>query len=350
MSNDIILDTKLVAEIKGDFYVPSYQRGYRWSEAEVIRLLDDVYQNGKKNYCLQPVVVRKKGDAYELIDGQQRLTTIYLIYKYMKDVNPFFNESAFTLSYQTREQSAEFLKSLDVSKQDDNIDYWFIANAYKTIQKWFEQDMQIRVMHIFEYFKEDVKIIWYEVNESEDAVSLFTRLNIGKAGFDKTKDILARLLQTNEVFSNDILDAIITTFTAQCENDSVYPWTYYYVKYPIFRPGKYGKLSNNDAENKPYLYLVMQTRYQWSYNTYIPYLKEADDAHLSREDCGRYLAYGDSYIACKNDSYVVYKMEENRRDPDVDTPADTIPISQNEEGLDTEDRIVKLKEYITNMN
>ena len=62
MLNDIILETKLVADIKGAFYVPSYQRGYRWGEDEVNRLLDDVFQNGQKNYCLQPVVVRKKED------------------------------------------------------------------------------------------------------------------------------------------------------------------------------------------------------------------------------------------------------------------------------------------------
>lgn len=83
MGNNIILETKFVADISGSFYIPSYQRGYRWSETEVVRLLDDIYQNGKKNYCLQPVVVRKKEDQYELIDGQQRLTTLYLIYKYM---------------------------------------------------------------------------------------------------------------------------------------------------------------------------------------------------------------------------------------------------------------------------
>ena len=84
MGNNIILETKFVADISGSFYIPSYQRGYRWSETEVVRLLDDIYQNGKKNYCLQPVVVRKKEDQYELIDGQQRLTTLYLIYKYMQ--------------------------------------------------------------------------------------------------------------------------------------------------------------------------------------------------------------------------------------------------------------------------
>ena len=194
MSNDIVLETKFVADINGAFYIPSYQRGYRWSETEVTRLLDDIYQNGKKNYCLQPVVVRKKDDLYELIDGQQRLTTLYLIYKYMKNVNPFFSEPAFTLSYQTRDQSADFLKTLDMTKKDDNIDFWFIANAYNTIKEWFERDMQIRVMHIFEYLKEDVKIIWYEVGEKEDAISLFTRLNIGKIPLTSAELVKAMFL------------------------------------------------------------------------------------------------------------------------------------------------------------
>lgn len=180
VNSQILLETKLVSEIQGTFYVPSYQRGYRWGKDEVLRLLNDVYSNGKKNYCLQPVVVRKNGDAYELIDGQQRLTTLYLVYRYMRDVNPFFDEPAFKLVYDTRDNSQEYLKIVDLSRRDENIDFWFIANAYETIMKWFEEDKQIRVLHIYEYFKENVKIIWYEVGESEDAIGLFTRLNIGK--------------------------------------------------------------------------------------------------------------------------------------------------------------------------
>ena len=195
MYNDIILETKLVADIKGAFYVPSYQRGYRWGEDEVNRLLDDVFQNGQKNYCLQPVVVRKKDDTFELVDGQQRLTTIYLIYKYMSDINPmFFHKPAFNLVYGTREQSADFLANMDLEKQEDNIDFWFIANAYKTIKKWFEADMQIRVMKIYEYFKEHVKIIWYEVGAGEDAISLFTRLNIGKIPLTSAELVKAMFL------------------------------------------------------------------------------------------------------------------------------------------------------------
>ena len=196
-NNQILLETKLVSEISGTFYVPSYQRGYRWGEDEVLRLLNDIYQNGKKNYCLQPVVVRKSENRYELIDGQQRLTTLYLIYRYMKNVNPFFSDPAFDLIYETRENSAEFLKSIDLTKRNDNIDFWFIANAYETIQKWFEKDMQIRVLHIFEYFKEDVKIIWYEVGENEDAISLFTRLNIGKIPLTSAELVKAMFLSSD---------------------------------------------------------------------------------------------------------------------------------------------------------
>lgn len=193
-NHDIILDTKLVGAIKGQFSIPSYQRGYRWGAREVTRLLDDIHQNGKKKYWLQPVVVRRSKDEYELIDGQQRLTTIYLIYKYMNEKNPFFGEPAFSLTYKTRDASGEFLKKIDLSKRCDNIDFYFIANAYEAIEKWFEEDLQIRAMHIFEYFKEDVKIIWYEVDESEDATALFTRLNIGKIPLTSAELVKAMFL------------------------------------------------------------------------------------------------------------------------------------------------------------
>lgn len=195
MSKQIVLDTKYVGDIKGSFYVPSYQRGYRWGEEEVTRLLDDVLQNGKKNYCLQPIVVRKKGDTFELIDGQQRLTTLYLIYYYMKQVNPIFcNDPAFNIVFETRDKSAEFLKHVDLSRREENIDFWFISNAYETIKDWFEADIQIRVMHILEYFREDVKVIWYEVGEEEDAISLFTRLNIGRIQLTSAELVKAMFL------------------------------------------------------------------------------------------------------------------------------------------------------------
>ncbi len=120
MSEGIFLDTKLVGEIKGNFFIPDYQRGYRWGEKEVTQLLEDVNANGVKNYCLQPIVVKRlsqeeiqdkqlgEGEWAEVIDGQQRLTSLYLIYQYMHEVISAFPKPAFTLNYETRKDSAAF--------------------------------------------------------------------------------------------------------------------------------------------------------------------------------------------------------------------------------------------------
>ena len=123
---DITLETRLVKDIKGTFVVPSYQRGYRWGRDEVTRLLDDIYENFGKNYCLQPVVVARRGDgSYELIDGQQRLTTLYLIRQYMhKDSGGFMEAPSFSIRYDTREESETFLDDVDLDKRDENIDFY----------------------------------------------------------------------------------------------------------------------------------------------------------------------------------------------------------------------------------
>ena len=183
MEKDIVLESRLVGTIKGDFFVPSYQRGYRWGKTEVIRLLDDIYSCDGDSYYLQPVVVRKNGDKYELIDGQQRLTTIYLVYRYMNNASGgFIDEPQFSLYYETRKKSASFLQSVDMARKEENIDFWFICNAYDSIKQWFEAKEKKSVLtNINKYFDEKVKIIWYEVNDSDDAaISLFARLNIGK--------------------------------------------------------------------------------------------------------------------------------------------------------------------------
>lgn len=200
MDGEIILDTKLVGDVKGDFFVPSYQRGYRWGEMEVVRLLDDIYSTeGKRNYCLQPVVVRKCGERYEVIDGQQRLTTLYLIYKYMNEASfGFIDEPRFTLSYGTRVRSEDFLRNIDLERKEENIDFWFIGNAYESIQHWFEEkERKSTLTNMNKYFDEIVKIIWYEVGEKEDAIALFTRLNIGKIALTSAELVKAMFLGRN---------------------------------------------------------------------------------------------------------------------------------------------------------
>ena len=73
------------------FFIADYQRGYRWTDVQVWELLEDISEFVKKDkknyefYCLQPIVVKKidnprlNKDCFEVIDGQQRIITIYLI-------------------------------------------------------------------------------------------------------------------------------------------------------------------------------------------------------------------------------------------------------------------------------
>lgn len=159
------------------------------------------------------------------------------------------------------------------------------------------------------------------------------------AGFDNTKKILVELLSRSNDFSDDVLQEIIDSYLEECETNRIFPLRYYYIKYSEYRPGSYGKLTNGKASEEPYLFFVLQTRTQWSRNTYMPFLKAADAGHISKDDYGQSLIYGDKYIICLNDRYQVAELEGN----DL---IEEIPISQNEEGIDTEDRVIKLKKYI----
>jgi hypothetical protein len=183
MTKTTVLEPKLIGDIEGTFIVPDYQRGYRWEKEHIVMLLDDIYDNGELNYCLQPIVVKELEDSsYELIDGQQRLTTIFLILKYVKQLLPSI-EQKFSLGYVTRPRSAEFLNNLDQNLSEENIDFFHIYNAYKTIDDWFtdsKTDKTLKAINLYKYFCENVKVIWYQVNNEDEPAEIFTRLNIGK--------------------------------------------------------------------------------------------------------------------------------------------------------------------------
>jgi hypothetical protein len=114
------------------FFVPSYQRGYRWAARQVEALLNDLaaFQSSSRQsspntfYCLQPVVVRRRFEnEWELVDGQQRLTTIFLIMRVLRDVAHILNRGCYEIAYQTRDGSAEFLKKPTPEGTAEYIDY-----------------------------------------------------------------------------------------------------------------------------------------------------------------------------------------------------------------------------------
>lgn len=217
-----------------NFFIPSYQRGYRWTKTQVEQLLNDVWDFARKPpqhepgkekpfYCLQPVVTKKKKENQrEVIDGQQRLTTIFLIVHYFNEMwigKQKIKEP--TLLYETRNDSSIFLSSLEIKIADidvdasiekslsdiqlksifepeDNIDFHHIANAYKSIHLWVEQKRSTLDTNIFQsVFLHDTKVIWYEAEESEsnNSIDIFTRLNIGKIPLTNSELIKALFLQ-----------------------------------------------------------------------------------------------------------------------------------------------------------
>lgn len=216
------------------FFIPAYQRGYRWTNEQVTALLGDILEFVQRTtedmeagsfYCLQPIVVRQgtddRGTYYEVIDGQQRLTTLYIILKYFQLKLEFLGYNLpelYTLEYETRQQGAydsnQFLQRLGEEmtqeEADTNIDYHFMYQAYQSVKDWvgaqhnFQQHMMpflnALVLSPSDNDKtklSNVRIIWYDLGEGskEESIQVFTRLNIGKIPLTSAELIKALFLQ-----------------------------------------------------------------------------------------------------------------------------------------------------------
>ena len=193
---------------KHHFVIPSFQRGYRWEEKQVTDLLEDIKQfandEGIKSdsYFLQPVVVKackyNGEDAFEVLDGQQRLTTMLLVLKellrgYMtrNDIEKY-SRLLYDITYTNRPQL-----NFDSPNAADNIDSYYLSESHYIIEKWCKNNEDftdiIRCL-FYPSAKRQVKIIWYAIEEdSEDLVSIniFNRLNKGKISLTSSELIKA---------------------------------------------------------------------------------------------------------------------------------------------------------------
>lgn len=232
-------------------YIPSYQRGYRWTEKQVGDLLRDLLcfandfaNEGKEKkqeqfYCLQPVIACSITDeeklksifeteyndsilehgVWEIIDGQQRLTTIFLLYKYLLDQKGWDAETLkeeedgkelYHICYATRDGSSKYLEELSMknirdSNENDikeNVDFFHMANAFKYIGEWIKTEgKNINVRYQLggsldnirtSFFKllngmsdtkgGSVQVLWYEIAETKEKNNIkeFQKINTGK--------------------------------------------------------------------------------------------------------------------------------------------------------------------------
>ena len=201
-----LLQPIYVGDIEGSFFVPAYQRGYRWGEVEVRNLLDDIRENYGKPYYLQPIVVKKHGDEWELIDGQQRLTTLFLIFRYMEREQLQRRGAAYSLRYETRERSASYLETPDREGSKENIDYFHIYTAYHCIQEWFERyggRLEFEANEFYAALFKHVQVIRYEAPDDVDGNALFRRLNVGRIPLTDAELVKAMLLTRSRRDRND---------------------------------------------------------------------------------------------------------------------------------------------------
>ena len=190
-----------------NFLIPSYQRGYRWDEQQVTDLLDDLLEfintpnSYEVNYCLQPIVVKQLSDrSFEVLDGQQRLTTIYILLSRLRKTNQEIN--LFSISYETRSDSETFLKNLNGTINSENPDYYYISNAYKVIDDWLQKVKNEKAnitTKIFDILVESVEFIWYEILDDTDPIDVFTRINIGKIPLTNAELVKAVFLSKNNL-------------------------------------------------------------------------------------------------------------------------------------------------------
>lgn len=180
LQNDITL--KSVCTLFGmKFFIPGYQRGYRWTENQVKDLLNDIKEfidNRMNNiYCIQPLVAKKREQdilskikeansieevkqfllgSWEVIDGQQRLTTIKIILTVLQ-------EESYELEYETRTDSKDFLNDIskenDVKKFESNIDFYHMHKTYDTISNWFNEKDESFKKRFLDTLKQNVQFI-----------------------------------------------------------------------------------------------------------------------------------------------------------------------------------------------
>ncbi|MBX2078873.1 DUF262 domain-containing protein [Campylobacter peloridis] len=208
------------------FEIPPYQRLYEWNKEQIQTLLNDIktkFDENKKEYFIGNVVVSKKDDKYLLIDGQQRLTTLFLIGFYLSYKNCdnwqnfIINDNKLRISMPIREKEEEVLKEFAKFCNKDNKDNQNnkrkndiflqklkefpqdicqnIPQALEIIVNWFEENIENNDIEGFSNFiYEKVKFVFVELAENTDLNRFFIRMNNRGKQLEKHEILKARLL------------------------------------------------------------------------------------------------------------------------------------------------------------
>ena len=194
--------------------IPNYQRGYKWEISNVEDLLNDInnINNIDKNeHCLHNLTIIENENKWEIIDGQQRLTTIFLILKYL-------GKEYYSLSYKIRQNTEDFfnneindiIKNLkdnkykkelelfnDIKNKNNNYDkqdIYYICRALFTIYNWFNKNYKDKPIEAFIEKLESVYFYKHEIKTNIKGETIFSNLNSGRVPLTYIELIKADLI------------------------------------------------------------------------------------------------------------------------------------------------------------
>ena len=163
-----ILDEHTLFDTDAHYVIPRYQRAYAWEDKEIGQLIDDINDidiDSTENYYIGSLIVSKiqgKTETYEVVDGQQRLTTLFLLLQYLVSEGTLEGELGQTLSFDCRPNSnytlARIQKILAGQIDDENSIEQPIVNGIRAIRQKFEEksglnrdDFVSRLAHVVLY-------------------------------------------------------------------------------------------------------------------------------------------------------------------------------------------------------
>ena len=177
-----ILDDTTLFDRGACYVIPRYQRAYAWEDKEIVQLIEDINDSTGDYYIGSLVVAKVKGkeEVYEVVDGQQRLTTLYLLLHYLMSQVGAVGK---TLSFDCRPDSNYTLTHIEallsdkklLADDEDRIEQ-SIRNGLKVIRQKFETGTPIDVAGFMERLR---RVILYriEVPEHTDLNRYFEIMN-----------------------------------------------------------------------------------------------------------------------------------------------------------------------------
>lgn len=216
---------------KTTFYIPRFQRGYRWTKDNVEKLIEDIFEGkwleddvfeklepifnkklnnkideifaieddiiAKSPYCIQPLAIcedevvleerKEKEKVFSVIDGQQRLTTLQIVISALKSFSENQgNWPSITIKYETRMKSASYLDNLNDLKKnayekieaqkEDSLDYQYMFNAFRVAKDFFKAKLahigvdgyrEKYIAYLRDIILYNTRFIWYKFDSKE---------------------------------------------------------------------------------------------------------------------------------------------------------------------------------------